>query len=134
MAESGFTLFLAYLQERNEATKPKSRADRQQGSNPRPTIPLPVPSPLSPASIDDYTSSVCLLHKLTTMTPAYMEVLIDAEDFDRAIRHGWLIVYEGKCREPRVVHSGKPRYLHRFVTNAPKGMVVDHQFHNTLDA
>lgn len=64
---------------------------------------------------------------------AILKAIIDADQIERVIAHGlWratlcsdkhLYVY---CSNNGVV------YLHRFVTNAPKGMLVDHRNHDGL--
>lgn len=66
------------------------------------------------------------------------EVLIDTEDIDRVshIKWGVLVLGCGKVyvqgRTPKA-EGGKLIYLHRLITNASKGEVVDHQNGNTLD-
>lgn len=161
MAVSGFSYFIAYMQERKEKEQRKEIGleERKRAiiQRPKPTKPTRVPkavvkpeprpkripliqladpftmsNPTAPQRIEDYTGSLCLLHNLTDLTPAYSEVLMDIEDFERAAQFTWLLIYLGDYREPRVVSNAKC-YLHRFVTDSPKGMVVDHQFHNTLD-
>lgn len=93
----------------------------------------PAPVPLAePGNHEDYTGSVCLLHSLTEKFPSFLEVLVDAEDLVRLSSHRWKIVRSGKNRQLRVTNT-RNEYLHTVVTNAPKGTVVDHIFHRTLD-
>jgi hypothetical protein len=144
MAESGFTHFIRYMQERNAPPKAK-RVGLLRGSNNPPEYRVmqavsdglsePLTSNLSsPSSLnEDYTGSVCLLHKLTRKTPSYREVLIDVDDLAFVSRFGWYIAYVGKLKESRVVRSGDFAYLHRLLMAAPDGFDVDHQFHNGLD-
>lgn len=54
--------------------------------------------------------------------------LIDIEDIPMAKEHKWSIDGRGY-----VTTSKYPYTLHRFVMNDPKGLEVDHIFHNLLD-
>lgn len=58
------------------------------------------------------------------------EVLIDKEDYNK-IKDETLHIFKNskhyRCR------TGKHIYLHRIIMNCPKGLVVDHINHNTLD-
>ena len=67
--------------------------------------------------------------------------LVDDEDYDRLNEHKWCAVwmtsdskFRGKRSSPRE-SSGKRKsiYMHREITNAPKGMHVDHINGNPLD-
>jgi hypothetical protein len=59
--------------------------------------------------------------------------IIDAADYERASEHKWCASCSG-CRIYAYCHmNGKTVALHRFLTNAPKGMVVDHIDGNTLN-
>lgn len=122
MAETGFRYFIEFMQARNAPPKPKPRFDY-------------LAAPASPSLFpnEDYTGAACLLHTLTHMFPVYLEVLVDAEDLERLSSHRWGIVQTAKKRDLRVTNTRK-QYLHTVVMNAPKGMVVDHIFHRTLDA
>ncbi len=59
--------------------------------------------------------------------------IIDTKDYDRVSKRKWHITSDGYIASN--VH-GRQRgliKLHRFITNAPKGMVVDHINHNVAD-
>lgn len=63
--------------------------------------------------------------------------LIDNEDFERVNAHGWYIQYN-KNHEYVVTYryEGKKKikmWLHRFIMDAPQGLVVDHINHKTMD-
>lgn len=58
------------------------------------------------------------------------EVLIDKEDIEKIKNETLHIFKNGKNYRCR---TGKHIYLHRIVMDCPKGMVVDHINHNTLD-
>jgi hypothetical protein len=67
------------------------------------------------------------------------EVLISACDYDRVMAHKWRKISSEKGNYgPRFVYS-TPRperkniYLHRFITNCPPDLCVDHINGNTLD-
>ncbi|MBP3955440.1 hypothetical protein J8F10_09115 [Gemmata sp. G18] len=85
-----------------------------------------------PPAQDDYTGAVCLLHSLTDLYPVYLEVLVDAEDLQRLSARKWHLT---RCRREcgLRVASYLGGYLHCVVMNAPKGKVVDHIYHRTLD-
>lgn len=55
-----------------------------------------------------------------------MEVLLDDDDYEKYHHKKWHLL----CG--RYAANGHD-YLHRLIMNAPKGMVVDHRNHNTLD-
>lgn len=64
--------------------------------------------------------------------------LVDDEDFDRINAHKWFaqVTSCGIYAYRIVRRNGKyicHVRMHREVMNAPKGLVVDHHFHNTLD-
>lgn len=69
------------------------------------------------------------------------ETKVDASDLKRLLAFDvlWSVSYQKKCDRMYITTSvwmeGKSKtfYLHRFVTDAPKGKVVDHMNHNTLD-
>lgn len=60
---------------------------------------------------------------------------IDREDIDRVCRHKWSANYPGPGRVyAQCKPTGEPHvYLHRFVIDAPKGVIVDHANGDTLD-
>lgn len=135
MAETGLHYFRIALQEMNERMERKRNPERKLPAKPPKPLRValratfaPQPAPRS----DDYTDSVCLLHTLTDLFPTYQEVLVDADDFERLTAWKWHLV---RCsRESGLrVFNAKGRYLHTVVMDAPKGMVVDHVYHRTLD-
>lgn len=89
------------------------------------------PAP-APDDDEDYTGSVCLLHKLTQIFPFYEEVLIDAKDLQLVAEHQWIIVRIGRPKYLRIVR-GRNIYLSRFIMNEPDGLVVDHINRHPLD-
>lgn len=61
-------------------------------------------------------------------------ILVDDEDYDRVMAHKWTVYRSYKNRFYAHMKRGvKTVYLHRFITNAPDGMVVDHKNGNGLD-
>ena len=59
-------------------------------------------------------------------------VMVDDEDYDMLMQWHWCASgtghkYAARKSKHRVI------YMHRLITNAPKGMVVDHIDHNTLN-
>jgi hypothetical protein len=78
---------------------------------------------------------------ITQMNGEVHEVLIDTEDYHRMDTGSkWFVIKNSRSDNLLYVYrnilvDGKRTLeaLHRFVTNAPKGMVVDHLHHNTLD-
>lgn len=68
------------------------------------------------------------------------EAIIDAEDWELVKGHNWQAQYNKKTRSYYAgayiaVDNGKQQTIrmHRLILNAPKGMMVDHWNHNTLD-
>lgn len=61
--------------------------------------------------------------------------LVDDEDFDWLIVWNRFAVWEPRMCGFRAVrnHNHRPLYIHRAITNAPKGFTVDHRNLNTLD-
>ena len=55
-----------------------------------------------------------------------LEVLLDPEDYEKFKDRKWHLL------AGRYAANGHD-YLHRLIMNAPKGMVIDHLNHNTLD-
>jgi hypothetical protein len=84
-------------------------------------------------SNEDYTDAVCLLHRLTKKYPTFEEILVDAEDYPRLVAFEWRLLEVGSTRAKRAARTTDDAYLHRIVMDAPRGMLVDHRFHNTLD-
>lgn len=65
-------------------------------------------------------------------------VLVDDEDLERVLAAGpWYVLQTKRCHTAYVHNPRKPGekpvYLHRFLTDAPKGMEVDHVDGNGLD-
>lgn len=66
------------------------------------------------------------------------DILIDAADVPAVSGSAWSVVNMGRghfyaVRTMRSDETGGSRYLHRFLTDAPKGRHVDHINHNGLD-
>jgi hypothetical protein len=59
--------------------------------------------------------------------------IVDAEDYDRVMRHSWCAWETGGSIYPQSRIAMKIVYLHRFILNAPSGVLVDHKNHDTLD-
>jgi hypothetical protein len=132
MADSGFKYFIEYMQARNAPPKPKSiPVHTLTKSVPIHTVPASTPYKPPPQN-EDYTGSVCLLHSLTDLFPGYLEVLVDADDMDRLSAFRWHIVRSKRESGLRVMNT-RGRFLHTVVMSTPKGAVVDHRFHQTLD-
>lgn len=55
---------------------------------------------------------------------------IDSEDYEKVSQHSWSVGNRGYVIA-RI--NGKIQKLHRFVTNAPDGLQVDHEKHDRLD-
>src|SRR4051794_18079649 len=107
---------------RSEEKKP--RAERKAAAQ-VPSLPAPASLPKSDALPhsdlkEDYTGSVCMLHKLTPKTPVYEEVLLDVEDFERLNDQSWRIDRWGRNKTKYAV-SKKAVQLAVVIMNAPKG-------------
>jgi hypothetical protein len=63
-----------------------------------------------------------------------LQTMVDAEDVERIemFNHKIYADYKKNVKSHYAV-LGNQGFLHRFITNAPKGMVVDHINHDTLD-
>ena len=59
------------------------------------------------------------------------EAIIDSEDVERVSGHSWHVV--PNVMGGQYARSSSAGYMHRFIMNAPKGVQVDHEKHNTLD-
>jgi len=75
---------------------------------------------------------------LTIISKKYgiKEVIIDDEDYDKVKSYKWYINKDRSSNIFYVVHSSdnKHKYImHRLIMDCPKGMIVDHINHNTLD-
>ena len=81
----------------------------------------------------DYVNACSLL------LPSGRHTLIDADDFDRVAGVQWYVITTRKTGRSSVIAptkaAGRPAivYLHRLLTDAPAGLLVDHQNHDTLD-
>lgn len=64
-----------------------------------------------------------------------IKALIDLEDVNLCKKHYWTCNYQktGNSFYIKTVINNKVLRLHRFITNCPKNLVVDHINHNTLD-
>ena len=63
-----------------------------------------------------------------------IKFLVDRADCSTLVQYRWFATKEHNSNN-FVIRAFKSKRitLHRFITNAPKGMVVDHINHNTLD-
>lgn len=59
--------------------------------------------------------------------------IIDAADYERVAAFNWCVSASGNRVYAQSYMNGKTMVLHRFLTNAPAGMVVDHIDHNGLN-
>lgn len=59
--------------------------------------------------------------------------IIDDADYERVSKHKWCAVVVGTHAYARCSIRYRPIYLHRFLTNAPRDMDVDHINGNGLD-
>ena len=61
--------------------------------------------------------------------------LIDVEDVEKVKKHKWNLIVNKKMCTVYVgfCYKSTLTYLHRFVTNCPDDMVVDHINHDTLN-
>lgn len=72
------------------------------------------------------------------LTKGYVAI-VDDEDFECVNRHKWVVLVNKERRTKYVMRTetkdGKRAkvYLHRFITNPPEGMVVDHINGDGLD-
>lgn len=66
-----------------------------------------------------------------------LEILLDDDDFNRLKKEfnnmKWSVTNNRNKLYAQKRVNGKIIYLHRFITNCPKGKYVDHINHNTLD-
>ncbi len=60
--------------------------------------------------------------------------IVDAEDYDRLSKYKWCAVRTGQNWYAKTLdQNGYRLILHRLITDAPKGLIVDHINHNGLD-
>jgi hypothetical protein len=60
--------------------------------------------------------------------------IVDAADYERLSKHKWCVSNkQGMGYVMRRTKAGRTAYMHREVTGAPKGKVVDHVNHNTMN-
>lgn len=73
--------------------------------------------------------------KCVSLTNSEAVVLVDDEDFERCAKHSWFLEKHGYVRCTDVIPDlGVKRVrIHRFIVNAVRGDVVDHENHNLLD-
>lgn len=83
-------------------------------------------------NIYEVKGEVTLLILLLSDRKTEIEALIDTDDLEKAsqIKNSWCLTNTGyvNCKE-----GGRTIPLHRFLLGEPKGLVVDHINHNTLD-
>jgi hypothetical protein len=74
---------------------------------------------------------------IATIKASGRDVLIDAADLPKVQNFSWHLFKAGRKNSPRLIPSthigGKRVKMHRFLLDAPSGLVVDHKNHNTLD-
>ncbi len=62
------------------------------------------------------------------------EILVDKENFELVDKYNWFVANEGYARTHMYENNiRKIVQMHRLITNCPKGLLVDHINHNTLD-
>ena len=60
--------------------------------------------------------------------------VIDVEDYDRVSQYNWCAIEDDRCWYAHTFkRDGTPLSMHRLITNAPKGLLVDHIDHNGLN-
>lgn len=73
---------------------------------------------------------------LTINTKKYGIIGYTIDDEDYKLLEGWkisVIRMQGKYYYIQLYKNGKKQYLHRLIMGNPKGLVIDHINHNTLD-
>lgn len=70
---------------------------------------------------------------ISTATHKNVFTLVDNDDYKNLINYNWYAVELKSKLYAKCYYKGKNFYMHRLVMKAPKGKVVDHIFHNTLD-
>ncbi len=63
--------------------------------------------------------------------PVY--AVVDPDDFKKLSQYNWQLLERKSNCYAAVFYEGKILYMHRFITNAPKGLFVDHRNRNSLD-
>lgn len=59
--------------------------------------------------------------------------VVDAEDVPRLSEYAWTVSSHENYTYAKASPGGRVLLMHRFLTGAPEGMVVDHVNHDTLD-
>ncbi len=59
--------------------------------------------------------------------------IVDAADYDELSRYEWWAIHNATTSYAVTRHQKRTLYMHRFITDAPKGMDVDHVDHNGLN-
>lgn len=59
--------------------------------------------------------------------------IIDAADYHKVSKYQWWTVSGSNTSYAVTRHKGKYLYMHRLITSAPKGLLVDHIDHNGLN-
>ena len=60
--------------------------------------------------------------------------IVDAEDYEQLSKYRWCAIQTGRNWYAKTFdRNGIILSMHRFITNAPKGLFVDHKNHNGLD-
>lgn len=66
------------------------------------------------------------------LTQGY-EAVVSSKDYPRLSQKKWHALVFPRGTYAGSMHNGSAIYMHRFITDCPKGMVVDHINGNTLD-
>jgi hypothetical protein len=96
------------------------------------------PSGLSATCAFDQSFDAGSMNPCCVLINRRIEVIVDAQDLERVSKHKWCVVTRHRDR-PRpycyaeTMIEQKPTLLHRFIVNAPKGMMIDHADGNTLN-
>lgn len=70
---------------------------------------------------------------IRSMKYGIKHIVIDLEDVDKCKNYKWFLSFDEILNSFYVKTSKYPYSLHRVIMNCPKGFVVDHINHNTLD-
>ena len=75
------------------------------------------------------------LSKIVIKSKTYgtIECLVDTDNIKVLKERIWSVAKRESVKSKYYIQSNKRELLHRFITNCPKGMVIDHINGNTLD-
>jgi hypothetical protein len=103
-----------------------------------PKLHLPIPYP---AFIERFVVYFLLRYRKKRYGFAFRRIklakdtfaVVDSDDYQNLSRYDWhLLETKGKCYAA-MFDEGKILSMHRFIMNAPKGRIVDHRNHESLD-